>query len=236
MRIRLRPIVGESVLVIACSAAAAAPASAQRIEASVNGGGTLSEGFNATQPRIVFGQVFNSLDITSGTSLAVTAGVFVTAGLEVEFLWGRQFSTFQASNPAPNFKIANVDVDNFHGNIVYNWGESDARVRPFAFGGLGATHYSPGDFSSSIPNIAGLPRIQSRTKFSSTWGGGVKFYPTPRVGVRGTMRWTPTYIKTDGAGWFCDPFYGTCWVVGDADYSNQLEFTGGVTFRFGGHF
>jgi hypothetical protein len=45
------------------------------------------------------------------------------------------------------------------------------------------------------------------------------------------MRWTPTYIKTDAAGWWCDPFWG-CYLVGNAQYSNQFTFEGGVTFRF----
>ena len=40
-----------------------------------------------------------------------------------------------------------------------------------------------------------------------------------------------TYIKSNPAGYWCDPYFG-CWAVGDAQYSNQLEFAGGVTLRF----
>ena len=48
-----------------------------------------------------------------------------------------------------------------------------------------------------------------------------------RVGIQ----WTPTYIKTDSAGWWCDPYWG-CYVVGDAQYANQFQFNGGLTLRF----
>jgi hypothetical protein len=44
------------------------------------------------------------------------------------------------------------------------------------------------------------------------------------------MHWTPTYIKSDPGGWWCG-YYG-CYLVGDAQYSNQLHFVGGVTARF----
>ena len=68
-------------------------------------------------------------------------------------------------------------------------------------------------------------------RFSWTFGGGVKAYATPNLGFKAMVRWTPTYIKSDPAGYWCDPFYG-CWVLGDADYSQQFEMSGGVTFRF----
>ena len=212
----------------------AAQVSAQQVEASFEGGYTTSEGVNATQNRVVLGQVYNSLDITSGGSFGVTAGAFLGHNWELEFLWHRQFSTLEISNPAPALKLADQNVDNFHGNFVYNFGASDSHMRPFAFFGLGATHYSPGDYGSSIPGGGTLAHIESVTRFSSTWGGGVKAYPGRNIGVRGTVRWTPTYIKSEASGLWCDPFYATCWVVGDADYSHQFEFSGGVTFRFGG--
>jgi hypothetical protein len=59
----------------------------------------------------------------------------------------------------------------------------------------------------------------------------VKIYPTKVVGFRAEARWTPTYIKSDAAGWWCDPFWG-CYVVGNAQYSNQIELSGGITLRF----
>jgi hypothetical protein len=59
----------------------------------------------------------------------------------------------------------------------------------------------------------------------------VKAYPSPHFGVRFGVQWTPTYIKTDAEGWWCDPYWG-CYLTGDPQYSNQLQFHGGVTARF----
>jgi hypothetical protein len=69
------------------------------------------------------------------------------------------------------------------------------------------------------------------TQFSSTWAAGVKLFPSPKFGIRLEARWTPTYIKSDAEGWWCDPYWG-CYVVSDAQYANQFELSGGITLRF----
>jgi hypothetical protein len=61
--------------------------------------------------------------------------------------------------------------------------------------------------------------------------GRVKFFPNPSFGVRFGAQWTPTYIKTDPGGYWCDPWFG-CYVVGEAQYSSQWDLSGGVVFRF----
>ena len=59
----------------------------------------------------------------------------------------------------------------------------------------------------------------------------MKIYGKGHVGGRVGVRWTPTYIKSDAAGYWCDPYWG-CYVVGDAQYSNQFDINGGITLRF----
>jgi hypothetical protein len=73
--------------------------------------------------------------------------------------------------------------------------------------------------------------ISGITKFSTTWALGVKVYASQRAAFLIEGRWTPTYIKYDAAGWWCDPFWG-CYVLGNAQYSNQFELSGGLTLRF----
>ena len=51
------------------------------------------------------------------------------------------------------------------------------------------------------------------------------------MGIRAGLQWTPTYIKSDSEGWWCDPYWG-CYTVADAKYANQFQFNGGVTIRF----
>ena len=220
--------------VAALAIASAGTARAQQVEGSVNFGYTFSEGVNASQSQVINGKVYNSLDITSSGSFGFTIGAYIGDQAEIEFLFDRQFSTLQASNPAPAIQLSDMSVDNYHGVFSYNAGDKDSKVRPFIFGGAGATHYSPGAINSSIPLPVppiGSGSIPSSTRFSFTWGGGVKVYANPHVGIKAMVRWTPTYIKTDAAGTWCDPWYG-CWVVGNTDYSNQFEMTGGIVFRF----
>jgi Outer membrane protein beta-barrel domain len=201
----------------------AQPLSAQKVEVSFNAGYTLSEGIQGEE-RNILGLIYDRAEVNSGGSFHFTVGFFVNPKAQVEFLYGRQSSELSAEGVAPKQKISDLDVNNYHGNFVYNWGEEDAKVRPFAFIGLGATNYSFGTGPAG-------QKIEGETKFSTTWGGGVKFYVAPKVGVKFTARWTPTYIKSSASGYWCDPFYG-CWVLGDPDYSHQFDLSGGVTIRF----
>ena len=63
-------------------------------------------------------------------------------------------------------------------------------------------------------------------------GGRFKIYaPGKPVGLKLQFRWTPTYVKTDTDGYWCDPYWG-CYTTGDSQYSNQIELNAGLTFRF----
>jgi hypothetical protein len=59
----------------------------------------------------------------------------------------------------------------------------------------------------------------------------VKVNAGKNFAVKFGFQWTPTYIKSDAEGWWCDPWWG-CWVVGNAQYSNQVELNGGIVIRF----
>jgi hypothetical protein len=205
------------------AAAASTFAQTKRIEVNPFFGYTASDGVTV-DPFIIGGQVFDTVNAASGMAFGVQFGVFVTENAEVGFLWAREFSTLQAKNGISN-DLTDMNVDNYHAIFTYNWGDESAVTRPFLFGGLGATSFAPED-------IAGQD-IDGETRFSGTWGGGVKIYPTPAFGFTVMGRWTPNYIKSDPAGVWCSPywFYG-CYVVGDPQYANQFEFSGGLSFRF----
>ena len=99
------------------------------------------------------------------------------------------------------------------------------------FGGLGATHYSFGEFLLPQPLQSRRFRIDdSETRFSSAVGGGLKFYFTRYVGAKVAVRVTPTYVTSTPGGVWCDPFYG-CWPITDDHYSTQFDTSVGVTFR-----
>jgi opacity protein-like surface antigen len=208
----------------------APPVFAQKVEASFNVGYSASEGIDSDQ-RLILGQVYDKLAVDSGSSFNFTIGALIGPQFQVDFLWGRQNSRLQADGPSGILPFSELAVYSYMGNFVYNFGEHDARVRPYVSGGFGATQYKFDQLLVATPNAATAGQINSETKFASNWGGGVKLYFTPNVGAKVGLRWTPTYIKSDPAGVWCDPFYG-CWQLVNNQYANQFETSAGITLRF----
>jgi len=212
---------------------AAMPAFAQKAEVGVTFGWSLNDGVSGGDQRIPIGcvsnclGVFNRLDPKDAFAWAIDVGFFVSPNAEVGFLYSQSPSTLQAGGTS-TLDIGNMLIQNYHGTFTYNFGEHDAAVRPYVLVGLGATNFGSTDFTRQN----GAPgTISGVSRFSTTWGAGVKLYGASKVGARVGVRVTPAYIKSDAAGYWCDPYWG-CYLVGDAQYANQFEFGGGITFRF----
>lgn len=213
-----------SVCVAACALlGSTAGAQDSRVEIAPFIGYTLSEGFTVN-PVTIDGGVFDTISPTSGLSYGFTFDVNISENMAVGFLFSEQQSNLEASGTRKE-ELTDMSVRNYHGTFTYNFGDSDSSMRPFIMGGVGATNWSPSD----IQGIA----IDSETKISSTWAGGVKLYLSPNVGIKGMARWTPTYVKSDPAGVWCSPYWGFgCYQLVDTEYSNQLELSVGVALRF----
>ena len=188
----------------------------KRVEINPFFGYSFSDGVTV-DPIPIGGEIYDEVNPKSGMAFGVGFGVYVNENMEVGFLWARQDSVLEGKGTETT-EFADMNVSNYHAIFTYNFGEEDAKMRPFVLGGLGATSYSPGE------------DISGETQFSSTWGGGVKGYASPNVGFSLMARFTPTYIKSDPAGYWCG-FYG-CYVLADTQYSNQFEISGGLSLRF----
>ena len=216
-----------TLAIFVISALAAPPAFAQaRADVGVWAGFVLSDGVPGDAFLAGDGNIYDEIDPKDGGSWGFNVGALIGEGAEVGFMFGNQFSTLQIRGTR-DVEIGDLGIKNYHGYFAYNWGASDAPIRPFAFGGLGATSFGSVDFQTV--NRSGT--IEGESQFSTTWGAGVKFLANGRFGGRFHVRVTPTYIKTDSVGWWCDPYWG-CYLVGDAQYSNQFEFAGGIVARF----
>jgi outer membrane protein W len=216
-------------LAILAATLVATPAAAQpRVEVGALVGWTLSDGVDG-DPRLASdGNVYDEVNVADSVSFGLDLGVFVSENAQVGFLYGRQQSTLEVKG-TQTVEVGDLPVSTYHGYFAYNFGEGDAPVRPYVMLGLGATTYG----NVSYTGIGNVTReTGSETQFSGTVGAGVKIYPSPNVGVRFGARFTPTYIKSDAEGWWCDPYWGGCYLVSSAQYSNQFEFSGGLTFRF----
>jgi hypothetical protein len=209
--------------------ALAAPAQAQ-IEITGNIGWTVSSGISGDAVEAPDGNLYNKIEPVDGASFAFTIGYIARNGGEFGFQWGRQLSELQLRGTATT-TVGDMNVDNYHGYFAYNFGEFDSAIRPYVMAGVGATNFGSVKF-----NAMGQARsTASTTRFSTTWGAGVKMYAgqNRNVGFKAGIRWTPTYITSESAGWWCDPWWG-CYVVGNSKYAHQFEVSGGVAIKFGG--
>lgn len=178
---------------------------------------------------------------TGGTSTGGTGGS------------GSGRATFPAlitTNGVSPYSIGDTDVNTFHGTLGWNFGPVDAAVRPFLFGGAGVTRYGPIDYqfadmaSGATPGSMASARIQPDSRFSTTWGVGVKIAPARGLGVRIAGRWTPTRLPAGNSvsggtstgssstnqGWWCSGQWG-CF-ANESRFTNQFSLTGGLIVRF----
>jgi len=199
-----------------------------RVEIGAVAGYTFSDGVTGNGILAGNGVLYNGIEPKDSFSYGFDIGFFLTEHWEVGGLFSQQKSTLSITGPTNSFDIGDMSVDNYHGVITYNFGDSHSKTRLYVMGGAGGTHYSGVNYTS----LLGQPReTNSHSQFSTTWGLGAKIYPANNVGLKLGFRWTPTYVKSDYAGWWCDPYWG-CYVAQNAQYSNQFEFAGGLSFRF----
>jgi hypothetical protein len=214
-------MIRKTILTAALAAFAGSTAWAQdpRVELGGTAGWTFSDGVNV-------GSISDS-PITIGPkdafSWGARLGFMVTPNVEIGGLFNLQSTDLELEGFGLAATISQK-VYNYHGYLAYNFGESDASVRPYFLGGLGVTQY--GGLDTAVGTTSG------ETQFSTTWAAGLKIFPgSGNFGIRLEGRWTPTYIKSDPEGYWCDPYWG-CYTVADSEYSNQFELSGGITLRF----
>ncbi len=83
-----------------------------------------------------------------------------------------------------------MNVNQFDGNVAYQFGAPTRRVRPFVSGGLGA----------SVLSADGL---DTESKLSWNVGAGLKWSFHRNVGARFDARYRPILLNASG---FCGPF------------------------------
>ena len=220
-----RKVLISALLVLAVTSAAWAQT--PKVEFTGLVGWTLSDGVSGDPYKAGNGKTYDRVDPDDSMNFGFSLGFFLSPSAEVGFLWRRQPTTIQISGTTVT-DLADTNIDGYHGYGAYYFGDPEGKVRPYIMGGLGLTHYGGISFTKASGQTAD---ISGNSQFSTTWGAGVKVNASPNVGLKLGMQWTPTYIKSDAEGWWCDPWFG-CYVVGSSQYSNQFEFTGGIAFRF----
>jgi hypothetical protein len=189
-------------------------------------GFTASSGVDIRNQDIGDARIINYLAPKSGMSYGGLVNYMLSENFSIGFLINQQRSNLEGViQGGEKIEFTDMSVNNYHGVFTYNAGDEDSEIRPYFLFGLGATQYRPSDIEGQS--------VDSRTRFSPTLGGGVKFFPSDHVGFQAGARWTPSYIKSDPGGVWCSPWWPwQCWVLANDHFSHQGEFSGGIIFRF----
>ena len=159
---------------------------------------------------------------------ALSYGAFLdynlTENFQAEFMWNRNNTSYSAHDitTLDYFKAYNSNVDQFQFGGLYMFRGSEHRLRPYGAVSFGFTH------DSNSPITTGFTSVSDRTAFAWSAGGGVKYYLNRHVGLRGDIRYLPTYGSSSDQP-YC---YFGCYVATVRNFLNRGNFVGGVIFRF----
>jgi outer membrane protein W len=222
--VRVRKVLAVMVAVLVLSAGSAMAQG--KVEISGLVGWTFSDGVTGSAVRAPDGNTYDAVDLKDSMNWGLMFGVMANPNLEIGFMFNQQMSALQLEG-SKNRELGDMNINSYHGYMAINFGDAEAKLRPYILGGIGATNYG----SVNYTDAAGQPGSTSgETQFSTTWGAGVKYFASSHLGFRVGVRWTPTYIKTDPGGYWCG--YWGCYSTGNPQYANQFDFSGGVTIRF----
>ena len=166
------------------------------------------------------GSTANPIDrlrVNDATSYGTFLDYNLAENFQAEFLWDRNNTSYSARQISTGTysKAYNSDIDQFQFGGAFTFLDSTHRWRPYFAASVGFTHDA---------NSAGN---SNRTEFSYSVGGGVKYYLSRHFGLRGDIRYLPTYGNSYGV--YCDPF-GFCYK--SANFLNRGNFVGGLIFKF----
>jgi hypothetical protein len=189
------------------AALAAVPAAAQSTELGMMAGFTPAASLERHAPEL------EGVSLDGGVTFSINGARFLNERWGVAVEWAQQLSGFVIETADAETRLYDMSIAHLHGYAVYRFGEAGAKVRPFAFGGAGATFLWARD-------------LESETKLSFGMGGGLSYFLSRSLAFEGRVTYKPTLMNDSDAGDFCDPF-GFCQTT-----LQQFEFAGGVRFRF----
>jgi hypothetical protein len=185
---------------------AASPARAQPVEVAPLVIYTSSGSLDRTAENV------DGLKIDDGLTWGARGTFFLTEHFGVEGLWTYQSTGLMMTSGANTAEVFEMTINQAYGNAVYQAGSAGSRLRPFVFGGAGATFFE-------------APDLEGEVKLTWNVGAGVKWFPQQRFGIEGRFRYRPTQLDDDDAG-TCGPFdfcQGTM---------KQIDVALGAIFRF----
>ena len=130
-------MVRKALLVVAFVAAASSAVQAQdhRVELSGTAGWTFSDGVTGSSGG------FLRVDPKDAFSWGARIGFMLNDNIEIGGLFNQQSTQLELGGDSQSVELGDLKINNYHGYIAYNFGDSSAHVRPYFLGGAGATQY-----------------------------------------------------------------------------------------------
>ncbi len=182
-------------------------------------GGRLNAGSNALFARDV--------DLGTAPTYGVRLGYNVNRWFGMEFGWSQAKPDIRARGSDVLFgqsqKLGEMTHNVFEGNALVNLARG--QFIPYLTLGAGAM-----TFDARVPETPGA----TDTRFVASFGGGVKMFITPRVGLRIDGRYRNAYIN-DHSNYYYDSggCRSGCSYRHGSNWYGSGEVTGGLTFAFG---
>ncbi len=155
----------------------------------------------------------NTRDLEDGLGWGVILGRTASEATRYELLYSHQDSGLADKTDPDNAFDLEVHYLQLGGTVDF----SQERIIPFFSGGLGMTYMSPDRYG-----------LENETLLSLSLGGGLKWYPTNRLGLRFEVRGYGTLTDSSGS-LFCD---GGCNLQVNGALLPQYETNLGLIFRF----
>ena len=157
-------------------------------------------------------------ELDPSTALALSLDITYAPGQSIQLFYSRQETEVDDTDPALDFDVEYFQVG---GVASYDGIDVDGRLEPFLLGTVGAAWFKPGGGADD------------ETRFSATFGGGLKYSLSQRLALRFEARAYFTFFNSDTA-LFCvsGPAGGQCLLRASGGIIYQLDAQAGLTFRF----
>lgn len=159
------------------------------------------------------------LKINNSFDYGAALDIRISDDLMIELLYNRMDTEVGLRKEYYNITdyLFDMSVEYFQGGVQVE--TETGRFRPFAVFTIGATYFSPNDYS-----------YESDWKFSFTAGGGIKYYFTDNLGIRAQWRFlVPIYLSS--AAIFCNDGYCGI-IISGGTYLLQYDLTAGLVVGF----
>ncbi|HSD66007.1 MAG TPA: outer membrane beta-barrel protein [Vicinamibacteria bacterium] len=158
-------------------------------------------------------------DVEDAAAFGVHLGVRVAEDGEIEVLYSRQDTRLASDGLFTGEPLFDLALETWQLGGNYLFAEEGARLRPYIGAGLGITRL--------LPEPAAL---QDETRFSASFGAGIKVRLARHLGLRLEARGFFTVLESDGSA-FCQTG-GPCLVHAKGSDISQGEVRAGLVLRF----